>query len=308
MVKTLGGKIAKLAAVLLAVLLVLGVSFAFVGCETKRPVISVRITFNENTYELEYELYRNMYPQTVAHYLELIDMDYFDGTVIHDYQSNRMVGGSYEDKGQDFSQNDLEADDYAAVLKDYDAATKDENGNVTLENVSVWADENKETAYNTLYGEFSANGFTVENNGLTNRLGAIGTYYYTPIRTTGDAPRVWVQLNSDNSMDTRPYSYNSATSMFYLYTGSSGTDSNYCTFGLLKDSDDAETFQQLLDDIEEYTLETLNEGDESGTEIFTTEKQVTIEDRYWIEDTYEDVTFNIPRAKIVIEEMRVVKY
>ena len=308
MVKTLGGKIAKLAAVLLAVLLVLGVSFAFVGCETKRPVISVRITFNENTYELEYELYRNMYPQTVAHYLELIDMDYFDGTVIHDYQSNRMVGGSYEDKGQDFSQNDLEADDYAAVLKDYDAATKDENGNVTLENVSVWADENKETAYNTLYGEFSANGFTVENNGLTNRLGAIGTYYYTPIRTTGDAPRVWVQLNSDNSMDTRPYSYNSATSMFYLYTGSSGTDSNYCTFGLLKDSDDAETFQQLLDDIEEYTLETLNEGDESGTEIFTTEKQVTIEDRYWIEDTYEDVTFNVPRAKIVIEEMRVVKY
>lgn len=301
MVKTLGGKIAKLAAVLLAVLLVFGASFAFVGCETKRPVISVRITFNENTYELEYELYRNMYPQTVAHYLELIDMDYFDGTVIHDYQSNRMVGGGYYYDGEDVVEDLAE--------KDYDAATLNEDGTVALENVSVWADENKETAYNTLYGEFEDNGARVENNGLTNQLGSIGTYYYTPHANSADkSQKVYVQLNQDSSMDTRPYCYNSVRSMFYLYTGSSGTETAYCTFGLLKDSDDAETFQQLLDDIEEYTLETLNEGDESGTEIFTTEKQVTIEDRYWIEDTYEDVTFNIPRAKIVIEEMRVVKY
>lgn len=301
MVKTLGGKIAKLAAVLLAVLLVFGASFAFVGCETKRPVISVRITFYENTYELEYELYRNMYPQTVAHYLELIDMDYFDGTVIHDYQSNRMVGGGYYYDGEDVVEDLAE--------KDYDAATLNEDGTVALENVSVWADENKETAYNTLYGEFEDNGARVENNGLTNQLGSIGTYYYTPHANSADkSQKVYVQLNQDSSMDTRPYCYNSVRSMFYLYTGSSGTETAYCTFGLLKDSDDAETFQQLLDDIEEYTLETLNEGDESGTEIFTTEKQVTIEDRYWIEDTYEDVTFKVPRAKIVIEEMRVVKY
>lgn len=301
MVKTLGGKIAKLAAVLLAVLLVFGASFAFVGCETKRPVISVRITFNENTYELEYELYRNMYPQTVAHYLELIDMDYFDGTVIHDYQSNRMVGGGYYYDGEDVVEDLAE--------KDYDAATLNEDGTVALENVSVWADENKETAYNTLYGEFEDNGARVENNGLTNQLGSIGTYYYTPHDNAADkSQKVYVQLNQDSSMDTRPYCYNSVRSMFYLYTGSSGTETAYCTFGLLKDSDDAETFQQLLDDIEEYTLETLNEGDESGTEIFTTEKQVTIEDRYWIEDTYEDVTFKVPRTKIVIEEMRVVKY
>ena len=301
MVKTLGGKIAKLAAVLLAVLLVFGVSFAFVGCETKRPVISVRITFNENTYELEYELYRNMYPQTVAHYLELIDMDYFDGTVIHDYQSNRMVGGGYYYDGEDVVEDLAE--------KDYDAATLNEDGTVALENVSVWADENKETAYNTLYGEFEDNGARVENNGLTNQLGSIGTYYYTPHANSADkSQKVYVQLNQDSSMDTRPYCYNSVRSMFYLYTGSSGTETAYCTFGLLKDSDDEETFQQLLDDIEEYTLETLNEGDESGTETFTREKQVTIEERYWIEDTYEDVTFNVPRAKIVIEEMRVVKY
>ena len=95
MTKTLGGRVAKIVSLLIAAMLVLMVSFAFVGCESKRPEISIRITFNGETYDLEYQLYRNMYPQTVAHYLELIDMDYFDGTVIHDYQSSRMVGGGY---------------------------------------------------------------------------------------------------------------------------------------------------------------------------------------------------------------------
>lgn len=302
MTKILGGKIAKFATLLIAALLVLTASLAFIGCETKRPEISMKITFNGETYELEYVLYRNMYPQTVAHYLELIDMGYYDGTVIHDYQSSRMVGGGYYYESADA---DIEDD---LLEKDYDAATKDENGNVTLDNVSVWADADKAEAYNTLYGEFSKNGFTVENNGLTNQLGALGTYYYTPVWTDSDAPRVYVQLNSSSEMDTRYYCYNSTRSLFYMYTGSSGTETQYCTFGLLKDSGDEETFQNLLDAIEEYTLETLNGGDEEGTEVFTTEVPRTIEDEYWDESSYEDVTFNVPRAKIVIEEVRVLKY
>ena len=96
--------------------------------------------------------------------------------------------------------------------------------------------------------------------------------------------------------------------MFYLYTGSSGTDANYCTFGVLKDSGDQETFQSLLDAIEEYTLETLNGGDEEGTEEFTTEVSMVIEDEEWSEDSYENVTFNVPKAQIVIESVRVLKY
>lgn len=307
MTKTLGGRLAKIAALLISVLLVLTAAFAFVGCETKRPEISIKLSFNGQTYEMEYKLYRNMYPQTVAHYLELIDMGYFDGTVIHDYQSDRMVGGGYDYEGEDFSQNDLQADNYAAVLKDYDAATKDENGNVTLENISVWADENKESAYNTLYGEFSANGFTVENNGLTNSLGSIGTYYYTHVWTGEDARRVYIQHSGSGEMDTRYYCYNATRSLFYLYTGSSGTDTNYCTFGVLKDSGDQETFQSLLDAIKEYTLETLNGGDEEGTEEFTTEVSMVIEDEYWEMSSYEE-TFNVPKAQIVIESVRVLKY
>lgn len=297
MAKSLGGKIAKLVSVIAAALLVLAMSFAFVGCETKHPEISVKISFNEETYELEYKLYRNMYPQTVAHYLELIDMDYFDGTVIHDYQSNRMVGGAYYYDGEDV------VDDL--VEKDYDAATKDENGNVTLKNVSVWADKEKTTAYNTLYGEFSDNGFTVKNNGLTNKLGSIGTYYYTPVNKS---QKVYIQRNENKEMVDRSYCYNATTSMFYLYTGSSGTDTAYCTFGVLNGKKYEEKFQELLDAIEAYTLDVLNGGDEEGTEVFTTEEQMTIEDEYWAESSYEDVSFSIPRAKIVIEQVKVLKY
>ncbi len=297
MAKSLGGKIAKLVSVIAAALLVLAMSFAFVGCETKHPEISVKISFNEETYELEYKLYRNMYPQTVAHYLELIDMKYFDGTVIHDYRSDRMVGGAYYYDGEDV------VDDL--VEKDYDAATKDENGNVTLKNVSVWADADKTTAYNTLYGEFQKNAFEIKNNGLTNTLGAIGTYYYTPANTS---QKVYIQRNENKEMDTRSYCYNATTSMFYLYTGSSGTDTAYCTFGVLNGKKYEEKFQELLDAIEAYTLDVLNGGDEEGTEVFTTEEQMTIEDEYWAESSYEDVSFSIPRAKIVIEQVKVLKY
>lgn len=297
MANSLGGRIAKIASVIVAAMLVLALSFAFVGCETKHPEISVKISFNEKTYELEYKLYRNMYPKTVAHYLELIDMKYFDGTVMHDYQSDRMVGGAYYYEGEDV------VDDL--VAKDYDAATKDENGVVTLKNVSVWADADKTTAYNTLYGEFSKNAFEIENNGLTNTLGSIGTYYYTPANTS---QKVYIQRNGDKEMDTRPYCYNSVTSMFYLYTGSSGTDTAYCTFGVLNGKKYEEKFQELLDDIEAYTLDVLNGGDEEGTEEFTREEPMTIEDEYWAESSYENVTFNIPRAKIVIEQVKVLKY
>ena len=51
MAKSLGGKIAKLVSVIAAALLVLAMSFAFVGCETKHPALSVKISFTEETYE-----------------------------------------------------------------------------------------------------------------------------------------------------------------------------------------------------------------------------------------------------------------
>ena len=296
MAKTMGKAALRFAAFIAAVLLTAAAVFAFAGCESKRPEISVKISFNDKTYTLEYELYRNMYPQTVAHYLELIDMDYFDGTVIHDVQTNRMVGGGYYYENED-------ADPVDDILeKDYDAATKDADGNVTLENISVWADSEQKVAYNTLYGEFEDNYFTIDNNGLKEKFGAIGAFYYTPVNTS---QKVYVKRNDDGEINSRPYCYNSATSLFSIYTSQTGSSTQYCIFGLPKNSD---PLQELLDDIEEYTLDVLNQGDEDGDEVFTTERQMVIEDEYWDESSYEDVTFAIPREKVVIEEIRVLKY
>ena len=95
MVKILKTAVSKVAAFLFAAVLFVGTMFMFVGCETKRPEISMKIEFNGETYTLGYTLYRNMYPQTVAHYMELIDKKFYDNTVIHDYQSNYIIGGGF---------------------------------------------------------------------------------------------------------------------------------------------------------------------------------------------------------------------
>ena len=168
MFKSLGGKLAKGCAVALAAASLLGCTLMFSGCESKNPEISVNIEFNGEEYSLTYKLHRDLYSQTVAHYIELIDKDFFDGTVVHDFQSNRMVAGGYT--YTDLENGDV-LDDLTAL--DYDAATKDADGNVTLENITVWKDAERTQPTNRLHGETSSNGFSIEDgSGLTNQVAA----------------------------------------------------------------------------------------------------------------------------------------
>lgn len=74
MAQSLGKKVARIFSVLVAALLICSAAFLFTACETDHPKIKMTIEFNDKSYELTYKLYRNMYPKTVAHYLELIDM------------------------------------------------------------------------------------------------------------------------------------------------------------------------------------------------------------------------------------------
>ena len=78
MAQSLGKKVARIFSVLVAALLICSAAFLFTACETDHPKIKMTIEFNDKSYELTYKLYRNMYPKTVAHYLELIDMDFYD--------------------------------------------------------------------------------------------------------------------------------------------------------------------------------------------------------------------------------------
>ena len=79
MAKFFGNALGKAFSVVLAVFLLVGVAFAFVGCESDYPQVRITIQFNDNdsdtddTYVLNYRLSRKMYKQTVNHYIELID-------------------------------------------------------------------------------------------------------------------------------------------------------------------------------------------------------------------------------------------
>ena len=99
---------------------------------------------------------------------------------MHDYRSDRMVAGGY-------TYEDLACSGVSELKPlDYAAATTGADGAVTLENVSTWADAEMTQPLNRLYGETSANGFSVANGtGLSNKIGALGTYSYI---TKADAP------------------------------------------------------------------------------------------------------------------------
>ena len=300
MAKFFGNTLGKVFSVVLAVFLLVGVAFAFVGCESDYPQIRITIQFNDNdsdtddTYVLNYRLNRKMYKQTVNHYIELIDAGFYDGTVIHDYQSNRMVGGGY-------TYNDVENDDYrdlASLAEAYDALSL---------TPSVWADEEYTQALNTLYGETAANGHGIDGEGAyTNEKGALGTYtYLTRSDLPSENPMVYAHATKDNSDRTVRYQYNSVTSLFYLYTGTSGSESNYCVFGLLADDDSKTRFDELLDAISSYTS-TMQEEDEDYK--FTEPQESGRIFDAMTEFGYYTAEFNIPKVKIVIESIEVTSY
>ena len=301
MAKFFGNALGKVFSVVLAVFLLVGVAFAFVGCESDYPQIRITIQFNDNdsdtddTYVLNYRLSRKMYKQTVNHYIELIDAGFYDGTVIHDYQSNRMVGGGY-------TYNDVENDDYrdlASLAEAYDALSL---------TPTVWADADYSEALNTLYGETAANGHGIDGEGAyTNEKGALGTYtYLDSSELPTPKPVVSAHKTSDGSdRKNIPYQYNAVTSMFYLYTGSSASaDSNFCVFGVLADDDSSTRFDELLSAISSYTSTMKDEDDNYS---FTEVQDMRIDDAM-TEFGYYTAEFNIPKVKIVIESIEVTSY
>ncbi len=297
MVKAIGGKLGKLFSVILASMLLIGCAFMFTACESKRPEISMDISFNGETYTLNYKLYRDLYSQTVAHYIELIDLGYYNGTVIHDYKaSDRMIGGGY-------TYDDLENGDVMDDLREigYDSFTTNESGEVSLKNITVWKDADRTVATNRLHGEFSGNGFSVENGtALSNSYGALGTYSYV---AKNEKTLVTYKQSSSDKYGQSEYYKNSTEGMFYIFLASSGSaESRYCVFGELADEDSKTALDNLLAAIDSY-VEGL--GDDGA---FTeTKADVVIEDEFVDGGSY-NVDFEVPQSKIVIESVEVTKY
>jgi len=265
----------------------------FTACETNKPEVEIQLQFNGTKYTLDYTLYREVAPKTVAHFLALAENEYYNELCMHDYSSAKMIGGvySYVEGGEDGG----------LVYKDYYATVKSE----AFKNFShsVWSDEEKTTPLYTVYGEFADNKFKVTNGALTQSLGSL-SMYYNDLDT--DA-QVVVSRADGTGTSWKSYKYNCATSAFAISLDGTekAASAKYCTFGKLDESSKDE-LNSLLAAIEAYISD--NYG-ESGTESdFTKSESLHVNADDPIVEDGDYVSFNIPKQEIRINYVKVKKY
>ncbi len=270
---------------------VFAVGSAFTGCTTSRPEIQMKISFNGETYKLEYELYRKLAPATVAHFIELVDADYYNRLCVHNYTDTKwyMGGYTYQTSTKEFG--GLKEKDYFAAVEGLGLTS------------TVWLDEERTTSTNTLYGEFKENGFSVKNGGLDQKYGTLTMFYTAKTNVVGS---VYTKRSDGNGYDMKDYRYNSATSLFYMYVSASviAPDASYCTFATIK-KESAKKLTELKNAIADYIAEQ-RENDESYS--FTTLAQDVPTDAgdEWVDEGH--ASYNVPKEPILIESITVKKY
>ena len=308
-----------------------GVSAGAAACGTsKHPNARITIEFNGETYVIDYILYRNMYPQTVQHFIELADAGFYDNTIIHDYRSSDWVTGAYsynaehevaDDNGvlstiatdyvSAFSRSDTAVAEYLEVNSKekeyYDLVTAGiANGKFSASVFEKMIYENgKETVASplpTVIGEFSENGHVIEDNkGLKATFGTLKTFYYKK----DDEQHVFVK-NSFDQILPRDYSYNCATSLFSMQVKNSTSYSaeKYAVFGQLKNDSAKEVLEQLTDDISDYSTD-LTTSKWSMTVAMQVEKY----DEFAEEGGRDiDATFTVVSLPIIIKSVKITKY
>ena len=288
-------KISRLLAIAGAAVMSAATVFAFAGCDTSYPEVSITYKFRNKEYTVEYTLTRDGAPQTVQHFLELADAGYYDGTVIHDYANSGtlLYGGGYT------------LDEYGELVeKDYWTEVKrlEETKGITFTQ-SVFYEGTEEGLY-TVRGEFSSNG--VEKNNKSYRQNTRGTLVMYYMDKGEDSTRVSTVRNNGEIQDSDYYRLNCATSLFYTVTSTSSStvhsDNDYCAFGVTKDFS---KLQELLDAIDEF-IDTLDENNP-----FTIDQDVILNQH----DPFEAVvngrvpaTYSVPTEPITIVSVKVNKY
>ena len=311
----------RMAAAGTAVLIAAGSVVMFAGCTTSNnPEVTITYSFNGKDYEVEYVLSRIDAPRTVQHFIELADAGYYNGFtadgveykfVVHDYEGEsgtRLYTGGYG-LGED-----------GLVEADYFSIVNALSGNGTAFTQTVWKDEARTQPLYSVYGEFSENGVEQENGrDISATTGALVMYYTPKLGRDGNGNRigadeeVWVEridggsANDGEKYQLVGYEYNSATSMFYTFTGETMTESDsYCVFGKVKNYEEQMT-DGLLAAIEEYK-ETLDE-DASFTQTMSDQ----VLNRYDVFENVQkgnlDADFETPvDTPIYIKSVKVTKY
>lgn len=279
--------------------------------ETKHPKVRITVEFNSQEFELDYTLYRNMYPSTVRHFIELAENGIYDNMLIHDYRTSDWLSGGFKYNAQEYAAA-AEINAYADYLEEhslegsymelfeagkltptvYSGSEYDDNGNLILV---------KDSALPTLVGEFYNNiKQTINKGALTAVQGTLKMYYYAKETTN----KVHV-TPSDEIIWNADYNTNCATSVFAMQVGSSSaiSASDYCVFGKM---DSVTKLIDLIDAVKDYYND-----DEEAVSITVTDVNVDNLVEVFSSEAADkgiEVDFTLPALPIVIKTVKVTKY
>lgn len=226
----------------------LAASSTMAGCNNGHAEAKITIEYNGVSYVLEYTMYRNMYPQTVRHFIELADNHFYDNTIIHNYETSNWYGGGYSyldgEGEEDISYSQAYTDgnllDYleaASKEKEYSDLADPAKGKITPSVYDSISEGKYINPYKTLIGEFSSNNHKIENGALKNSYGAL-KFQYTSISDDKGKKHVYLDKYGSDFGVQGEYRYNSATSLFSIQTGTStSSDSAHCIFATLNNTD-----------------------------------------------------------------------
>ena len=227
------------------------------GCESSHPEAVITISYDGTEYELNYKLYRNMYPQTVRHFIELAESGFYNNTIIHNYSgSSYMYGGgySYSDTYEtDYDEGELGMLDYFEInskeAEYYNLAINTDTLTPSVYRDNI--DERYIDALPTVIGEVGET-HVIQNGELTGSFGALRMYYSD--KSFDDDFDDTVYLDKDGNDDAvimADYEQHSATSLFSIQTSSSSGSSDYCIFGQLIET---QALTDLISAIESDTV------------------------------------------------------
>ena len=277
----------------------------FSGCNNGRPEAEITIEYDGVTYVLEYTMYRNMYPQTVQHFIELADSHFYDNTIIHDYQTSNWYGGGY-----DYLNGNVENDEisytqsYAtdSLLEYLETASKEKQyfdladpakGVITPTVYDSVSEGKYVNPYRTLIGEFTQNNHKIENGALKNSYGALKFHYVSKTAEDTSYKKVYLDKYGSDFGVMGEYRYNSATSLFSIQTGTStSTDSTHALFATL---DNADTLRSLRTAVtKSYDYEDVSVYVDNWDEILGPNKN--------------QATYRLTKKPIIVRSVRITKY
>ena len=280
------------------------VSATMTGCNNGHAEAEITIEYDGESYVLEYTMYRNMYPQTVQHFIELADSHFYDNTIIHDYQTSNWYGGGYDyvagettDEGSySFAYDNeslLEYLDTHSKEKEYFDLADPTKGIITPTVYDSLIDGKLVNPYRTLIGEFTQNNHKIENGALKNSYGALKFYYINKGAEDTKYKKVYLDKYSSGLGVMGEYRYNSATSLFSIQTGTStSSDSTHAIFATL---DNADTLRSLRSAVQKsYDYEDVSVYVDNFDEILGANKN--------------QATYRITKKPIIVKSVRITKY